>query len=180
MGTLDDLYLEWLYAKVATVKTQSSSRTYWILLRQLYSKEFVWFVPNDDNRVEDGRDLRAEFLEEVPLDGAHPDWLDLGCSMLEMLIGLSRRLSFEAEGEPREWFWILLRNVDLARYTDAQCTRLTDKGWSRIDETLNRITHRNYDYDGRGGLFPLNNAQDDQREVELWYQLCAYILERDY
>jgi hypothetical protein len=63
-GTLDDLYLIWLYEQVGDVKVRSRNRTYWDLFRQLYSIEFIWFIPNDDNRAEDGEDLREQFLED--------------------------------------------------------------------------------------------------------------------
>lgn len=106
-GTLDDRYLSWLYGQVAVVKTRKSSKTYWNLLRYLYSTEFVWFVPNDDNRAADGKELRREWMAET---GIHPDaeWLSLGCSFLEMLIGLSRRLAFETEEDASFWFWHLI------------------------------------------------------------------------
>jgi hypothetical protein len=90
----DELYLHWLYGQFGSVNVQSKSRTYWGLARLLYKKEFVWLVPNDDNRRDDGKDLRWEFMNDT---GEEPgdEWLSLECSMLEMLIGLSRRLSFE-------------------------------------------------------------------------------------
>lgn len=173
---LDEPYFKWLYSQVCNSRFKNPARTYWSLLRRLYVKEFVWSVANDDNRVEDGRDLRFEFMESHGIENdVDVDWLGLGCSMLEMLIGLSRRLSFEDDGEPREWFWRLLENVDLARYTDMICDRYTCH--EEIDRVLDRVIFREYDADGRGGLFPLNHARRDQRDVELWYQLSAYLIE---
>jgi hypothetical protein len=171
---LDDQYFTWLYSQVASVKQKHPHKSYWILLRQLYTKEFVWFVPNDDNRAEDGRDLRYEFFDaegiaEVDRDHA---WADLGCSMLEVLLGLSRRLSFEAEGRVDDWFWHLLENIGLDKFTDSSGY---DPG--EVDEILERIIWRNYRPDGVGGLFPLKEPEDDQRKVELWYQLSAYVIE---
>lgn len=172
---LDDLYLTWLYSKTGSVKIKNPSRTYWSLLRLLYRKEFVWIIPNDDNRVEDGRDLRYEFLEDQGLDeDDDQEWLGLGCSMLEMLIALSRRFAFEAEGEPADWFWLIIRNLDLNQYTD-KVHFPTDE----IDERLNAVIWRTYNSDGSGGLFPLQWPERDQRDVEIWYQLSAYILERE-
>lgn len=174
---LDEQYLTWLYSKVANVKTRARAKTYWSLLKQLYSKEFVWFVPNDDNRVQDGKDLRLEFLEECNVRDADQEWLDLGCSILELIIALSRGLAFEAGGSARVWFWELIDNIEMTEYTDA----IYNLGHYRelIDERLDRLIWRTYAYDGNfGGLFPLKHPQEDQRDVELWYQLCAYVLER--
>lgn len=84
---LDELYFTWLYSQVGSVKDRNPSRSYWKILRKLFTKEFVWIVPNDDNRAEDGRDLRLEFLEEHDIQDVDPNWMRLGCSMLELLIG---------------------------------------------------------------------------------------------
>lgn len=174
VAPLDEQYLTWLYGSIGSRKLRNSSRTYWSLARQLYTTEFVWFVPNDDNRVEDGRDLRIEFLNACEYDADDDEWLSLPCSMLEMLIGLSRRLSFEADGEPRDWFWHLIENLDLRHYNDRDYDRRAER---HIEEVLNRVIFRQYDPDGHGGLFPLRDADKDQRKVELWYQMAHYLLE---
>lgn len=174
---LDELYLRWLYAAIGSVKLRNPSRTYWALARQLYTKEFVWIIPNDDNRVEDGRDLRYEFMDDCGIQTVDGEWMDLGCSMLEMLVSLSRHLAFEdGRIEPRGWFWRLMENLDLEEYTDRNYNGHQDA----INEVLDRIIWRTYSYDGReGGLFPLENPHQDQREVEIWYQLNAYLLEHE-
>lgn len=172
---LDELYFIWLYRQVGSVEITNPSRTYWGLLKQLYTKEFVWVVPNDDNRAEDGRDLRQEFVDDEGIGAVDQVWMQLGCSILEMLIGLSRRLSFEAGGESRTWFWNLIENVHLHNFTDD-----TELPVSRIDDTLDKIIWRTYSNTGRGGLFPLKKSKEDQRRVEIWYQLSAYLLENGY
>lgn len=169
---LDELYLTWLYSQVGSVKDRNPSRSYWKILRKLFTKEFVWIVPNDDNRAEDGRDLRLEFLEEHDIQEVDPNWMCLGCSMLELLIGISRRLSFEADGESRAWFWSLMETLDLERYNDH--TPFSD---AAIEEVLERIIWRTYRRNGAGGLFPLRNPREDQRKVELRYQWAAYLLD---
>jgi hypothetical protein len=171
---LDEQYLIWLYARIGSVKVTNPSRTYWSLIRQLFTKEFVWIIPNDDNRVEDGRDLRYRFLEENNVEDIDPNWMGLGCSILELLLGLANRLSFEAEGFSKDWFWELLKNLGLDKYNDAQ-----KNAPKKIDEVMDKVIWRTYDFDGRGGLFPLKEPREDQRDVEIWYQLCAYLLERD-
>lgn len=173
---LDELYFTWLYSQVGSVDEPNQSRSYWRLLKRLYIKEFVWIVPNDDNRAEDGRDLRYRFFDDskVRVAGMASDWFDLGCSMLELLLGLSRRLSFEDDGEPREWFWRLIENLDLERFNDN--TEFSDR---KVDAVLDRVIWRLYKHNGSGGLFPLRRATEDQRDVELWHQLMAYLLEQN-
>lgn len=171
---LDEPYFDWLYDQVGSDSHTSPRGTYMKMLEQLFFKEFVWFIPNDDNRAEDGKELRREFLElneHLPWD---ENWVNIGCSMLELFVGLSRRLAFEADGEPRDWFWSLIFNVGLEKYNDQRMSRRSLKD---IDDILDRIIFRTYEADGRGGLFPLKGAHVDQRGVELWYQLSAYLLE---
>jgi hypothetical protein len=169
---LDELYFQWLYSQVGSVNVKNQTKTYWELLKQLHKKEFVWVVPNDDNRVEDGRDLRMEFLTDQNIAVEDPYWIGIGCSMLELFVGLSRRLAFEGDGEPSGWFWHMMDNLGLRIYSDARIIS-TD----RIDEILERVIWRTYEPDGVGGIFPLKHPKQDQREVELWYQLSAYLLE---
>jgi hypothetical protein len=173
---LDELYFTWLYGQVGSVEITDPSVTYWGILKQLYTKEFVWVVPNDDNRLEDGRDLRLEFLvEEKIVPDEDETWMRLGCSMLEMMVGLSRRLSFEAGGESSRWFWQLMKNLKLDECTDDQT--IVER---EVDNMLDRVIWRTYRRNGLGGLFPLKKSKDDQRGIEIWYQLCAYLLENGY
>jgi hypothetical protein len=171
--SLEQEYLDWLYSQVANPRRGRRVDKYWVLLRILFKKEFLWLIPKDDNRAKDGKDLREEFLVSEGIELDDPDWVHLGCSMLEMLIALSRRLGFETDSDPAPWFWTLMRNVDLERYNDAAEIR-----HDRIHEILDTVIWRLYHPSGDGGLFPLKKPHQDQREVELWYQLQAYLLER--
>ena len=176
---LDEVYLRWLYSQVGNVKLKNPARTHWALLKQLYTKEFVWIIPNDDNRLEDGRDLRHEFLREAHLpDQVDPNWMEMGCSMLEMLIALAQRLEFETDIPVGEWFWKMLYNLNLSDLTD-EAGLLGDYSEQDVDEILDEVSWRTYDPDGRGGLFPLEFAEEDQREVEIWYQQSAYVNEQN-
>lgn len=172
---LDELYFTWLYSKVGSVEEANPSRTYWALCRKLFTKEFIWFVANDDNRAEDGRDLRDEFLNEEGIVSVTIDWMRLGCSMFEFLIALSRRLDFEAEQSIEYWFWFLMDQLGLKQYCDR--VQLPEE---HVDEILDRVIWRTYEPDGQGGLFPLREPHKDQRQVEIWYQLSAFLLENGY
>ena len=171
---LDDRYFEWLYGQIAAVRNRNPSRSFWTLSRQLYTKEFVWIVPNDDNRVEDGKELRYEFISEKGIDQVDPEWMELGCSMLEMLIAFARRASFASDEATIEWFWRFIVNLGLYEYNDRVYTSATSK---IVDETLDAVIFRTYEPNGVGGLFPLTHPTRDQRTVELWYQLAAFLLE---
>lgn len=102
-------------------------------------------------------------------------WQQLGCSFLEMMIALSRRLAFEEEGQPSRWFWHLIENLGID-VTDAYYNIEIERA---VNDRLDTVIYRTYDSTGMGGLFPLENPRQDQREVEIWYQLQAYLLEKE-
>jgi hypothetical protein len=170
-GTFDDRYLTWLYGQVAVVKTRKSSKTYWNLFRQLYSTEFVWLIPNDDNRAADGIQLRYEWAGETHTK-VDVEWFNLGCSFLEMLIALSRRLGFETDEDSGEWFWHLLDNLELLDFNDR-----SSHSAEEVQTIVKTVILRKYERNGRGGLFPLKTPTKDQRKVEIWYQLSEYLLQ---
>lgn len=169
---LDTRYLTWLYGLVSSTRTRTGPKTYWNLAQQLFRTEFAWFVPNDDNRAEDGRALRAEWTadEDIEVDR---EWLSLGCNFLELLIGLARRLDFETDGGVSEWFWQLIENLGLSGYNDGEGNFNAEA----VEDITHRVIFRSYDRDGNGGLFPLRHASKDQRRVEIWYQLSEYLLQ---
>jgi len=170
---LDELYFVWLYSQVADPELTDPSLTFWNLLKILFTREFIWLIPNDDNRLEDGKALRQEFIHDESLREVDSEWIGLGCSVLELMVGLARALSFEADGEPHYWFWRMMQNIGLHKYSDDK--RLQKK---QVEKILDRVIFRNYKANGEGGFFPLENPDQDMRKVELWYQLGAYVLEQ--
>lgn len=176
--SLDEVYLDWLVARVTSPRQRRSTaaRTYYKILKQLHEKEFFWLVANDDNRVLDGLELRNEFLADIRYRIGEDDeeWASAGCSVLELLIGLSRRLADLDDGEPRIWFWHMMKNLGLDQHDDQ-----IPYDHEEVDEILSALIYRTYDRDGNGGLFPLDDPREDQRKVEIWYQLNAYLLEHE-
>ena len=169
---IEDAYFNWLHSKVDSTDVPTPSLTHYTLLRVLHSIEFVWTVVGDDNRAEDGLDVRREFLRNVDLP--EEQWTHMPCSVLELLIAFSRKAAFQTDISDREWFWIFLDNLNLAEMTDAR-NNVAERVYDRIEKFIWRLYRPN----GRGGLFPLEHTERDQRKVELWYQFCEYVDERE-
>ena len=166
------------YFKFLCDLTGTKSKNYIYLLQYLHNVEFYSLVPNDDNRSSDGEQLRDRYLsEEYNGDNTVPT---RPCSMLEMLIGLSFRLEFELLGGRYEkpashWFWVLLDNLDILWATDEMMKSATNV--RKVMLAVESFLNRRYDTDGNGGLFPLTSPEKDQRRVEIWYQMSAWIIE---
>lgn len=171
---LEEVYFKWLYSKVASTANPTPSLMFYTLFRDLHTIEFVWLVSGDDNRAQDGLDVRREFIRESFLH-QDPAWNNFGCSVLEMLIAFTRRAEFESDTDARTWFWIFLENLGLADLSDA-----VSEVSVQVQEIVNTFIWRTYRRNGQGGMFPLRNPRQDQRQLELWYQLAAYIAENNF
>jgi hypothetical protein len=165
---IENEYFNWLCAKVLPV----DARIYYSLARILHSTEFVWLVPGDRNRKEDGEELRIDFLRETQRE-SDPAWFNQPCSIFEMLIALSGRASFQTAIPVRDWFKTFLANLGLDGFT-----QVTHEDAPVIDDILYTLVWRTYDSTGHGGLFPMRQPQNDQREVEIWYQFFEYVDEQ--
>jgi hypothetical protein len=172
--TLKEDYLSWLEPQLRD-EHGNPDKNYWELLHLMFEKEFGWVdtVPKDENRVVDGRDLRLYFTREYNLRPSALDFLGPGSSFLEVLIALSRHMSFVAGGSAPGWAWHLLSNLELDRMWDP----LTGAKRNKVEEILNRVIERTYSPSGQGGFFPLSRPEEDMTRIELWYQMNIYVSE---
>lgn len=176
---LVNAYYSWLCDLVDVTRP---TRSYDILTRKLHDTRFYWSVPNDDNRAFEARNLREAFCEENNVEYIF-EYFDTGCSILELLVALAYRcesIMVDQYGDMpmRKWYWDMLGNVGLSKFTDEVWNDID--GDFNVDQVLIRINDRTYKRNGQGGLFPLNHAKKDQRSVELWYQMNAYLVENYY
>jgi hypothetical protein len=172
---LENLYFNWLCAKVLHVVNPTPSLTYNNLFRTLHNTEFVWLLSGDDNRAEDGKELRREFLimGDIP---DHVEWrTQTPCSVFEMLIAFSKRAEFNTTGmSAKNWFWEMIANLNLQECNDANQVDPDE-----IRDVLTHFMWRNYTPNGDGGLFPINRPHADQTKVEIWHQFCDYLVDQD-
>lgn len=166
---IEHTYFQWLRDRV---ETPAGNKSWEGLLGQLHTKEFVWTVPNDDNRLHDAADLRTQFAYDYEVD-VRDLYLSLPLSVLEVIVALSVRIEFQVDGNARQWAWTLIENLGLTDYVDPVSPRMSEL----IDDTLEVFIYRNYKPSGEGGLFPLKYPRTDQRKVELWYQMHAWLAE---
>lgn len=170
---LDNLYFNWLCAKVIQLENPTPSLRYDKLLKELHTTEYVWLLPGDDDRAEDGVELRQNFFDETEFD-PNPDWEHLPCSVFEMLIAFSKRAEFATDVPYIDWFWEFIENLGLKEFTNANTY-----GWPYVSEILYKFVWRQYDHYGRGGICPLESSSQNQAEVEVWYQFCDYLVDQN-
>lgn len=176
-------YYCWLYDKIENERLDA----YGLVLKMLHQKEFYFVHAMDENRAADGKVLRDRYIYEKTENPKTRDELyeilSGPATMLEVMIGLTERMDAEvyipAEGIREEYvdsFWELFRNLGLDAFTDSSFV----DNWNEtiLDKKLTTVLDRKYKRDGEGGFFPLKGQiHDDQRKVEIWYQMQAYLIE---
>jgi len=163
-------YFKWLVLQIGDASVDDIEP----VCTLMHQKEFVWFVANDDNRIQDALDLRLEYLYEEGLPVPSEALRLVHVSVLEVLVALSRRMSFFMDGEPYMWAWVLMEHLGLHKYRG----RITPKRRENVDQKLDDLVWRRYDADGTGGFFPLAWPNEDQRKIEIWYQMQNWIGEQ--
>lgn len=173
-------YFEWL---CELIHADQGDKSWWILMKDLHNKKFYSLIPHDENRAFDGLELREDYLREL----WYPKYYEIDgeCSVLEMLIGLARRIDYETvdpytddqDDKTVYWFWEMIDNLGLLMFDDESYVEYG--GMYQVNKILKNFVERRYSRNGKGGLFPLNHSGKDQRRVEIWYQMSAYLNERE-
>lgn len=158
-----DMYLDWLETKVWDDR-------YSKLLSFLFTQDFYWSIPMDENRYFDGMELRNQFEEETGCIIDTPT----DCSVLEVMIALAGRMEDVMADDDygdrtAKWFWEMIHNLGLRCMTDDEYDE------TYILSVLERFLNREYTRDGTGNLFYIPHPDKDLREVEIWYQMCWYL-----
>lgn len=153
-------------------------RNYDLLMQKLHSIDFYWDaegVPMDENRDIDAYEMRKDFIDECGYDSDVSIWDDPR-SVLEVLVAFSRKIEIMITGEPGNdylgrWFWVMLDNLGLLEYDNFHYDDIA------VDKIVHRWLSRRVTKSGKNGIFPLKKMSQDQRGVEMWYQMHAYLNE---
>lgn len=168
-----DEYFEWL-CELVDSKRFSRRVSYRRLLMHLHNIEFTWFIPHDDNRADDGIQLRRRYAL-VRHDESLSDYISGPCSVLEMMVALAIRCEENIMDDTMfgnrtgQWFWGMIHNLGLSPMNDSEFDR------DFTDDVIARFLNREYEPNGRGGLFTIKNCDRDLRTVEIWCQLSWYL-----
>lgn len=169
-------YFEWLY-KLVCGDRNYNSLSYRKLLSFLYDTRFTYIHGMDENRAQDGIDFRYRFgYENDYSDGIIERYLDIThCNVLEMMVALA----FKAEEQimddyiygdrTGQWFWNMIVSLGLGAMHDNNF----DEGYTR--RIIYRFLDREYEPNGKGGLFTINHCMYDLRTMEIWSQFMWYL-----
>ena len=169
-------YFEWLYEGMCGDR-YSKNVSYRKLLERLHNINFRYTIPNDRNRANDGKNLRysfavAEGCEDNP--EMITEYLEGPCSVFEMMVALAQRCESVMD-DPKigdrtgQWFWGMIANLGLNGMVDYKY----DEDF--VDEKIRIFLNREYEPNGRGGLFYIRGCNKDLRKVAIYHQMCWYL-----
>ena len=176
MSFLIDDYVYYLYRIV-----QNGGENHRKLCVELFKNRFfiTRSAPKRDvDREKDGLELRKEWSNDS-LDG---EFHIIPCTMLEMIIGISKRMSeqlMDEDGEDKtaQYFWEIMENLGLTCMDDDNFGWETGLAQKKIAKTCEILCKRQYNPDGTGGgMFPMPGVFGiNQKKMEIWYQMQDYI-----
>lgn len=170
-------YFEWL-CDIVCQKRFANTISYRKLLAHLHNVPFRWSRTLDADRADWGVDMRYRFAQSRSLDAGSFDvraYLGGPCTVLEMMVALAVRCEEDMMDDPEygdrtsQWFWNMVVSLGLGGTTD----QVYD--YDRVEGVIQRFLNRDYEPNGKGGLFTLRHAPFDARKVDIWYQLCWYL-----
>ena len=176
-------YLDWLESFTIDEQVPDDRRlTYKKLLRKLWDIPFVGSIGNDDDRGDEGLELRTRYNDILAKKAGRgefvtPDVHDIygDCRVLEMLIALSMRMydlmqDMGIYNSVSRWFWEIMSNVGFDELDDYIYDDLDGDGI--VESMVNDIQSLHERKSGRpGGWFYV----EDWRSLEIWYQMHEYL-----
>lgn len=174
----EEEYLDWIIQKVGGGLCLNPYTTYHKLFRLLYMLEFRYIIPRDNDRYSDGINLRYRFTIDNKV--SNMDRLEKPCSVLEMIAALAIRLEENILDNPAygdrtsQWFWEMLWTMEISSKNDM----IFDE--KEVISKVERFINREYQRNGKGGLFLVRHTDVDMRKLDIWSQAMEHINEMFY
>lgn len=174
-SAIEQEYFEWMFHLVC-VGRFANKNTFRKLLSFLHDVEFTYSIPKDSNRADDGIELRYRYayVNDLDVDDVLNNIVG-PCSVFEMILALAIRCEETIMDDPLlgdrtgQWFWKMIANLGLGSMSDARFDR------DRVEYVIARFLNRDYEADGRGGLFRIRNCKYDLRNIEIWTQMLYFL-----
>ena len=167
-------YFEWMFGLVCDGRF-AENNSFLKLLTYLHNVEFTCKIKNDADRANDGVGLRYRYARLKEDYNQIMEALQKPCSVFEMMVALAIRCEETIMTDPQigdrtgQWFWRMIVNLGLGSMSD---NRFDER---EVKDIVEKFLNREYEADGRGGLFTINACQDDLRKIDIWCQMLWYL-----
>lgn len=166
-------YGVWLIRRV-----NFSKRNYSSLMKKLHNTPFKWVIERDENRASDGLCYREFFFHSLDSEKIYRQFNEemYPCSVLEMLVALAIRVDDEYIGDPsnphpENIFWEMCCNLGLENMKNDENFE------AEFLKKINKFLEKDYDFNGKGGIFPVKHPKKDHRKIEIWSEMMEYLSE---
>ena len=188
----DNIFLDYFNWLTSLVDRPPNGKKYSNLFGCLHKYAFKAINIFDKNRQNDAIELRKVYCNSMyykihvfsdypETTLLHDDNLNF-CTFLELLICLSKRMEFEMTSDSsmdysmNRWFWELISNIGFTKFDDEHWDEFNSE--DEIAKQIVLINEREYQDNGYGGLFPINEPPYIMRKLQLWYQMMKYLQEK--
>lgn len=167
-------YFDWMTRLVSDGPTND----FYNLMAYLHTIEFKYILERDENRMQDGIELRYRFAYANEVDPYLIDeyLFSEGCSVFEMMVALANKCEESIMDNPefgnRQYRWFLAM-IDSLGLSDVHDYDMFD--YVLVNNIIEKFLNREYSENGKGGLYTVSKPPKDMRDVEIWYQMCWYI-----
>lgn len=180
-------YSKWLTKQIGD--STYKNKSYSILFKILFNIYFTPILELDKNRTSDIVSLlREPYINTINRKQLFTDkdvnsFLSETPRFLELIISLGMRIDSDFLREingvdnSRIYFWMILKNLELLQYDDDS---FKEENVLKIIDILTKVNTRTYTFNGKGGLFPLEYTEIDQRNVQIWDQMCTFVNQKFY
>jgi len=164
----EDEYFNWLLRRV-------KNKSHYKLLRFLFETDYIFTMAMDENRAEDGIQLRYEFLYDRRMPEDDFPYLQAPCNLFEMIFALAFRISLimndpYKDDDTHVWFWRMISNLGLSKCTDKNFNL------DFVQTVVRHFLNREYGPYGRGGLFQVR-SEKHMEDLQIWEQAMLYLNE---
>jgi len=150
-----------------------SRKNYKKLIKYLDGVRFVALMQEDENRIEDAKELMLRFE-----DDQHPGMVCANTdepSVLDVMVALACRCEDHIMNDPDLgdraclWFYAMIKSLGLEEDDDINYDQYY------VESVIDNFISRNYDADGHGGLFTVPLEGIDLRKMEIWNQMNWWV-----
>lgn len=128
--------------------------------------EFIWYIPEDEDRAIQALRLRDEYAYEfdcrAPRQGP--------VTFLEVFVSITDTLSAMVYQDREKFTRSILMNLGVSNLLDSEC--FSTELYSRGLDSAETVMYRNYHQNGSGGLFKVPGAK--MLEIPLFDQMVLW------
>lgn len=143
------------------------------LFKQLMTVPFRYSVQLDANILPCVRRFRRKMGRDYDGPRGTPTVLEVLCTLA---VECEDQLMHNDDYGNRttQWFWIMLYNLGVNIYDDEH---YSDKIAEKVEERVDIFLDREYDYNGEGNIWTVNNPYYDMTRAPIWEQMNWYLTE---